>query len=240
MNANTLTESALLRQMPGFWIYTGLNHEIINASDTMVKLLGFSNLDQMLGLTSAETRCKAAEYADIFNEQYNKAMKEKKSLTIIDLHPFYEDNRPVMLLTQKTPVFDASGNTAGVIAQASEINQQKLINITLSIAKQDKKYNEKSDQNRSYTVVPSSDESCKLSNRELECVFFLIRGKTAANIAETLKISKRTVEYYLENIKNKFGCLTKTELIEKAIDSNFIDRIPQSFFQKKRNISVEI
>ena len=240
MNANTLTESALLRQMPGFWLYTGLNHEIIYSNFNTAQLLGFRKLDQIIGITAADVKSKAVECADIFNEQYNKVMKEKRKLTIIDLHPYYEDNRQIMLLTQKTPFFDHSGRIAGVISQCSEISQNKLINITMSIAEQDRKYLNKSDQNRSYTLTTSSDGRCQLSNRELECLFFLIRGKSAANIAATLEISKRTVEYYIENIKNKLGCISKTELIEKAIDNNFIDMIPQSFFQKKRNISVEI
>lgn len=240
MQAHHFIDSALLKQMPGFWLYTGLNNEIMNANDNTVKLLGFSSLDQMLGITGAEVKCKSAEYANVFNEQYNKVMKEKRALTIIDLHPFYEDNRPVMLLSQKTPFFDAAGNIAGVIWQGSEISQQKLMNITLNIAKQDRKFLSKNHQNRSYTLMPPSDAYCKLSNRELECLFFLIRGKSASNIAVTLKISKRTVESYIENIKNKFGCLSKNEVIEKAIDNHFIDMIPQSFFQKERNISEEI
>lgn len=57
-----------------------------------------------------------------------------------------------------------------------------------------------------------------LSKREAECLYFLLRGNTAKNIANILRLSPRTVEHYLENVKMKFNVRTKTELIEKTID----------------------
>ncbi|RDI37580.1 PAS and helix-turn-helix domain-containing protein [Aquicella lusitana] len=57
-----------------------------------------------------------------------------------------------------------------------------------------------------------------LSSRENEILRHAVRGKSARMIAELLKISKRTVEQHLENIKTKMEVSSKAELIEKAID----------------------
>lgn len=56
-----------------------------------------------------------------------------------------------------------------------------------------------------------------LSEREMQCLALLIRGKPARQIGEELQISNRTVEHYLESIKNKWSCLNKQELIEKGL-----------------------
>lgn len=51
-----------------------------------------------------------------------------------------------------------------------------------------------------------------LTRRELTCISWLIKGKSANEIGLLLNISKRTVETYIENIKRKFKCHKITEL----------------------------
>lgn len=51
-----------------------------------------------------------------------------------------------------------------------------------------------------------------LTERELECVNYLSRGKTAEEIAIILNISKRTVETHIKNIKRKMNCYNQFRL----------------------------
>lgn len=51
-----------------------------------------------------------------------------------------------------------------------------------------------------------------LTKREHECVTYLIRGKTAEEIAIILNISKRTVETHVQNIKRKMNCYNQFRL----------------------------
>lgn len=60
--------------------------------------------------------------------------------------------------------------------------------------------------------------ACSLTKRELEIIPFYLKGYSASQIAKRLFISSRTVEHHIENLKNKFGCSTKRELIEKLIE----------------------
>lgn len=55
------------------------------------------------------------------------------------------------------------------------------------------------------------------SKRELECIRYTLKGKSAKQISYELKISTRTVEEYLANIKTKMGVYSKSELIENAL-----------------------
>lgn len=60
-----------------------------------------------------------------------------------------------------------------------------------------------------------------LTARQAECMYFLIRGKSAKEIGRILTLSSRTIETYLENLKDKLKCQGTAELIEMAIDSGF-------------------
>jgi DNA-binding CsgD family transcriptional regulator len=62
-------------------------------------------------------------------------------------------------------------------------------------------------------------DSVMLSRREVECVEYLVRGKSLKGIGKILGLSHRTVEFYLDNIKTKLSIHSKEELIDKAIGS---------------------
>jgi DNA-binding CsgD family transcriptional regulator/predicted ester cyclase len=61
-----------------------------------------------------------------------------------------------------------------------------------------------------------AEKATLLSNREQECLEFLIQGKTAKETAARMKLSSRTVESYLINIKKKLGCSNKGQLFTIA------------------------
>lgn len=55
-----------------------------------------------------------------------------------------------------------------------------------------------------------------LTQREKAVLYYASKGLSAAETAEQLFLSKRTIEHYLENIKNKLNCFSKVELIQTA------------------------
>jgi len=55
-----------------------------------------------------------------------------------------------------------------------------------------------------------------LTQREIEIIKFLLQGYSAGMIASHIFLSKRTVEHHVERIKEKLGCDSKAELIQKA------------------------
>lgn len=66
------------------------------------------------------------------------------------------------------------------------------------------------------------EQANALSRRERDCLKLLLNGMTANETASTLMLSFRTVEHYFENIKNKFGCQSKKELLKVARELNII------------------
>lgn len=64
-----------------------------------------------------------------------------------------------------------------------------------------------------------------LTQREAECVLYLLQGCTIKKAAEKLGLSARTVEFYINNIKAKLKCRTQIELINHIKNSQFMDII---------------
>ena len=55
-----------------------------------------------------------------------------------------------------------------------------------------------------------------LREREVETLTWAARGKTFGEIGEILGLSKRTVEFHLENARRKLGVATRTQALIKA------------------------
>jgi DNA-binding response OmpR family regulator len=61
-----------------------------------------------------------------------------------------------------------------------------------------------------------------LREREVEALTWAARGKTFAEIGTILSLSKRTVEFHLENARRKLGVATRTQALIKAAAGNLI------------------
>lgn len=61
-----------------------------------------------------------------------------------------------------------------------------------------------------------------LTKRQLQCLRMLAAGKTSKEIGNQLEISQRTVESYINAIKNKTGVIFKSDLIS-IFEKNFLN-----------------
>lgn len=64
-----------------------------------------------------------------------------------------------------------------------------------------------------------------LTLREAQCLYQLMQGHTFASVAEKMKLSPRTVEYYVKNVRSKMRCATKVELVALIMRSDFVNVI---------------
>jgi DNA-binding NarL/FixJ family response regulator len=62
-----------------------------------------------------------------------------------------------------------------------------------------------------------------LNEREIECLTWSARGKTSPEIAQIVNISKRTVNFHIENACRKLNVATRTEAVVKATSGRLID-----------------
>lgn len=63
----------------------------------------------------------------------------------------------------------------------------------------------------------------ELNDREVETLTWAARGKTSAEIAEILGITKRTVDFHVDNARAKLGAPTRTAAVIKAAAGRLIE-----------------
>ena len=62
-----------------------------------------------------------------------------------------------------------------------------------------------------------------LNEREIEALTWAARGKTSAEIAKILELSKRTVDFHIDNARAKLGTASRVEAVVKAISGRLIE-----------------
>jgi DNA-binding response OmpR family regulator len=63
----------------------------------------------------------------------------------------------------------------------------------------------------------------ELNEREVETLTWAARGKTSAEIAQILGLSKRTVDFHIDNARTKLGAATRVEAAIKAATGRLIE-----------------
>ncbi|MDU6747811.1 MAG: response regulator [Bradyrhizobium sp.] len=62
-----------------------------------------------------------------------------------------------------------------------------------------------------------------LNHREIETLTWVARGKTSAETAKILGLSKRTVDFHIDNARIKLGVATRTQAAIKAVTGKLIE-----------------
>ncbi len=63
------------------------------------------------------------------------------------------------------------------------------------------------------------------TQREAQCLYYVLKGLTARAIAKELNLSPRTIEYYVKMMRAKIGAKNKKELIVKMANSKIVEEL---------------
>lgn len=209
----------IFEQQPGMTFYKSLDHVYSISSHYTAKLCGYKNAQEFSGRNDYELRCAAIESADVFRAEDRRVMESDKTLTCLQLHQ-YADNKTHIFMLKKSPVKNAEGVTIGICGFGNEITNPsfgRVLYNLLSLPHHDVPQN-----------IEISDCYDELSARESDVLFYFTRGYTNKDIAAHLQLSPRTVETYLERIKNKFKCSSRNELQDYCMQKGLIYFIPKN------------
>jgi len=81
------------------------------------------------------------------------------------------------------------------------------------------------------TVQDQRGKHHRLTQRQGDCLFYLLQGKSLKEVAYFLNISIRTVEEHVAKLKVIFNCYSKSQLIDQAFALGFAHVIPRTLFQ---------
>lgn len=199
---------------------------IQNMSETAAHLCGFQGKHDAIGKTArAVSKKESAE----FSIRHNDEVISHNSIIIKDEHFLRLDDFEFRDVAMKFPLLNSNGKIIGVFgcsiikdSLARSLNflmKTGLLtpdNFASSHGRSDLDFNTdiqllKIDDLRTKL---SGQSKVNISKREIECLFYLVRGKSARETGILLNLSQRTVEYYLNCLKEKLHCAKKSEIIE--------------------------
>lgn len=221
--------------LPGvlFWA-KDLHHSYSGNNRHFANFFGFARGSEMIGLSDYDLRCEAAELAEIFQRCDRYVSDNNRTMKFFEILKS-ADNDVRIMLVNKAPVFDAQNIIKGTFGHAVDVTLA-FFKLGLVISNP---IGEKKLVPSSFTVGEPAENMIPLTARQAECLFFSLRHKTAKQIALILKISFRTVEEYTEQLKIKFNCCSKTEMLEKAMHLGYFQIIPSSIFNTQLSFALD-
>ncbi len=216
-------------QLPGSFGIKDTDGKYLFTNQNNADLCGFQTPDEMIGVTDYELKSNATFLADAFRKHDKMAITQGEitSLEYIDCKPGIK-----LFLDNKKSFLNKEKNIIGSFFYLTELTQYHLIDLAYFLVNFNSKFSQHhSSQQFSFTLSNNYFDT-HLSTRQAECLFFLLRGKSAKTIAKILELSIRTVEDHIDNIKNQFRCYKKSELIEKAWTNGYMTILPKSLINK--------
>lgn len=219
---------SLIRNMPGFVALKSIDSTYISASLLCAKYAGYETIDGFVGKKDNEWRCDVAELAKEFQAQDKLITETKKVWSSFNAIKF--STGWTYYFSNKSLVYAPTGEMVGILFIGTVLTDFQLMKALSLLVKEDVKRSEVNCKSVVYTFPEEKDKPF-FTQREEECLFYLMRGKSAKETAKLLKISFRTVEVHIEQIKYKFNCHTKSEIFSKAIAAGYLYRIPLSLLK---------
>lgn len=224
----------LSQQFPGVLMWKKNHDSVYMDSNTIcASLFGLKNPEQMHGLRDEHLPCKLSESAEIFQQEDANVMLRQKSHRFLEIVQCVDDQWKAFIVT-KNPLYNAENQLVGTFAFSIDATES-LLHFCGSVLTSETTQQATSRQplkQQSY-ILDNDYHDLKLSPKQAECLFYLIRGKTAKEIAIMMgHISPRTVEAHIERIKQKLDCHSKKEVIEKAIHQGFLRILPSFILNK--------
>ncbi|MFN3234579.1 MAG: response regulator transcription factor, partial [Gammaproteobacteria bacterium] len=175
-----------------------------------------------------DIKTPAAEFAQTFMNQNQAVIQNKQKKEYMNCC-YYQDNTPMFFFVTKSPVYNKNDELYAVMITAHHINNSQLQQLGHCLSGAPRKKHAHTKGQFVFDLSHTFKGDTSLSERQMEILSLLIRGKTISNIANILQLSPRTVEDYTSVIKDKFYCSSKSELIEKAIDRGYWTVLPKRF-----------
>lgn len=213
----------MLQNMPGHHFVKDLNSRYVEISRD---LSAFISMQRNHIIDKLDCELPWEEVADQLCHNDSTAIHQQHS-DVFEPLPI-DSKRVFVTRCVKFAMRDQSGDAIGVIGQTYIFSQKESIGEALKVIML---FDQKSeiDSNPKYGsyITHEYPADFKLTHRETECLFLLIRGKTAKEIGKFLTISPRTVEVYVENIKRKMCVNSRSDLIDKAEKLGMLKVIPK-------------
>jgi len=226
MLEKTLTDT--LKYMPGVISWKDCDSMFMGCNEKLPSLAGLSSQTDIIGKGDIDMPWGKNGYADVFRQEDLEVINEGTISFTLGKYFYFDKER--VTLTKKIPLCNKENHTIGVINFIHEL-QPNLTSILQELKKLD------IDTNPDLLLyiknnLLKKDEHFNFSLREEECLYYLLRGLSTKEIGRRINLSYRTVEFYIEGIKNKLNCRKISQLIVKVLEIGYFDNVPLSILTK--------
>ena len=221
---DALPTSEMLDRLPGHCLIKDLESRYLVGNTALAKLLRCKYPEDLAGKSDYDVPGRACELAEAFVEYDKKTLKAGCAREFFGFFDYGRGNVP-FIHCRKQP-YIVGGKTIGLSVHSSQITPNLFRKLARNLGC--------IDVNRPIEIsFDTSDNPLGLSKRQLECLFLLLRGRTCREIADTLQLSPRTVEKYLESLKDRFCAQKRSELFDAAYHLNYQHIIPSSMVLRR-------
>lgn len=208
----------LIKQNSGFYFAKDLQSTYYSASESFLLIAGIQKNKDIQGKTDSDLPWK--NYIEEVHLHDRHVVTQQTSWTGYECgRTAFSPKVDVYCFNTKIPLINDSNEMIGLFGAMFPLSAK--IDIPL-VGKLNQKLNDP-EQNYHFVTPPALQH---LTSKELICWFFILRGKTSKQIAQAMKISPKTVEFHLVNIKNKLNIKYKKDIIDYAFANNLLQFIP--------------
>lgn len=180
------------------------------ANDVTTENCGYNSVKDMLGKSPLDYYKR--DFAVPIVLQHNKVLSNNQMMFVEQDTMTIKDELLVHYLTVLFPWYNQDNEIVGTFGCGILLGTHSLSESLFSLFSLGLLNSQNLATNTQFTNIPNH---IHFSKREKECINLLLAGKKTSEMADMLSLSKRTVEYYIENIKCKLNVTSKTDLILK-------------------------
>lgn len=225
-----IIQPGVLATLPALAIIKDVNSIFLDMSERCARLLGWENSEAWLGKTDFDIPCEAHHSAQEFIKLDRAAIASDKNFLSLEIQQY--DSGVKLLLVERQPLVDQQNNKKGVFIYCNDLTSTHLFNSYIALYQFDKKLFNHEFKPSCY-ILTNDYCSLALTDKQKNCLFLLVRGKSIKEVAKFFQVSPRTIEDHIAAIGKKLNCSSKSQIIERAIDSGFLYYVPD-FFQHKK------
>lgn len=178
-------------------------------NETHNSVTGFCESKDIIGLTDYDLVW--SDSAPFFRKNDQKVITTGTPGIFLE-SGFIKDKKKVNFLSAKKPLKTRSNKISGILGLGIIFTHDQSVELFSRLLLQPPK---------NFVLDVNTDNSC-LSQRQLDCLYYLVLGMTQKEIAKQMKLSPKTVEHYLDVIKTKLYCGSRRELIKAGLKFPYI------------------
>lgn len=231
MSLNTVFEqhnidlSSLVYDLPGYLLIKDLDSMYLGGNANVVQENGFKDSDDLYGFTDTTIPHPISEFGRFFMDLDSDLLQSQKNVQGLYAFPFHGRMHPFQF--NRFILKNRDGQNIGIYSHAFQCQDKKLYQLVnhLSAIDPPHYWQEKNVYANCYLINESYD-GAHLSALESCCLFFLLRNKTSAEIANIIRISTMESSQLIDNIFQKLMIKSKAELIDFSIQKNWFRIVP--------------